>query len=128
MLIQTKYFFSIYRSESHGQVMLFLLGWLYSVIKGVKPAEWRGIWLAYDNMCQIVKSRVAQNDLPLPTPFNGMFKSINKIVDAYVIILKRCATAIYIPTTFTKCIQSYVEQETLKRPNKHLFGWVDLRK
>ena len=63
-------------------ILLAMLDWLYSAIKAVQSAEWRGIWLAYDNMCQIVKLRVAQNDLPLPTPFNGMFKSINKIVDA----------------------------------------------
>ena len=63
-------------------ILLAMLDWLYSAIKAVQSAEWRGIWLAYDNMCQIVKLRVAQNDLPLPTPFNGMFKSINKIVYA----------------------------------------------
>ena len=78
------FLFSLFfiRSESHGQVLLFIIAWLYSILKDVPSNQWGRIWLAYDNMCQLIKTRVAQADLPLPVPYNRLLKSVNKIVDA----------------------------------------------
>ena len=43
---------------------------------------WKGIWLAYDNMCKLMKYGPAKRDLPLPEPFDKMWKTINHIIDA----------------------------------------------
>jgi hypothetical protein len=65
-----------------GQVFLFILSWLYGVIKTLPPAAWGQIWLAYDNMCQLVRLKAGRKELPLPKPFDQMWLCINKIIDS----------------------------------------------
>lgn len=71
----------VYRSESLGQVFLFLMAWLYIIVKDKPSESWKGIWLAYDNMCQLVRLKAGKKELPLPHPFNKMWMEINKIID-----------------------------------------------
>ena len=71
-----------YRSESLAQVFIFLLSWLYATIKDLPVTAWSGIWLAYDNMCQLLRYKAGKADLPLPAPYNKMWRSINFIIDA----------------------------------------------
>ena len=71
-----------FRSESQGQVFLFIISWLFTLLKGVPEAEWNSIWLAYDNMCQLMKLKAAQIPLSLPSPYDRMWFAINKVVDA----------------------------------------------
>lgn len=70
-----------YRSESAGQVFLFLLAWLFITVEKIQVESWSSLFLAYDNMCQVNRMRVAQAELPLPPPFNKMWLMINKIID-----------------------------------------------
>ena len=37
--------------------------------------------LAYDNMCHLNSLRAARKDLPLPSPFDKMWKTIQKVID-----------------------------------------------
>lgn len=39
------------------------------------------IWIVYDNMCQLMKMKVAKKDLPLPAPYNQAWNFINKAID-----------------------------------------------
>ena len=73
--------FFIARSESHGQVFLFVISWLYLIVRDIPTASWNQIWLAYDNMCQLLKTRASSADLPLPAPYNRMWACINKMID-----------------------------------------------
>lgn len=70
------------RSESTGQVFMFLLSWLYFIVKEMPVSNWNKLWLAYDNMCQLVRLKAATLELPLPVPYNQMWASVNKIIDS----------------------------------------------
>jgi hypothetical protein len=37
--------------------------------------------LAYDNMCHLDSLRASRKDLPLPSPFNTMWKDVKKVID-----------------------------------------------
>lgn len=37
--------------------------------------------LAYDNMCHLDSLKAVEEELPLPAPFNTMWKRINKVID-----------------------------------------------
>jgi hypothetical protein len=37
--------------------------------------------LAYDNMCHVDNLRISRNDLPLPRPYDKLWKCINKVID-----------------------------------------------
>ena len=41
------------------------------------------ITLAYDNMCNLQRLRVAQNPLFLPSPYDRLWMSINKVIDVF---------------------------------------------
>ena len=74
-------FTPIYRSESVGQVYLFVITWLY-LLYDIIPADMRGkIWLCYDAMCKLTKTRAMKEPLPLPEPYSHMFLRLNKAVD-----------------------------------------------
>ncbi len=80
--IVTNCLFSIFhRSESSGQVLLFLFSWLYLILKEIPHEGWNRIWLAYDYMCGLMKTKAAKEALPMPWPFSNMWNCINKIVD-----------------------------------------------
>ena len=41
------------------------------------------ITLAYDNMCNLQRMKVAQNELPFPVPYNNLWQNIKKIIDVF---------------------------------------------
>ena len=73
--------FLSFRSESPGQVFLFILAWLYLTLQRVPVHLWGNICLAYDNMCGLMRLKAAQTVLPLPPPFHSMWTSITKVID-----------------------------------------------
>ena len=49
-------------------------------------------------MCQLLRCKAAQSDIPLPEPYNKMFKSIKKMIDGLHIknhIQDSCHTALH---------------------------------
>ena len=60
----------ICRSESPSQVFLFLVNTLMKKLSFVNADEWDQVFVAYDNMCNLNRMKVAQKELPLPQPFN----------------------------------------------------------
>ena len=50
-------------------------------MKDLPVSEHSKIWLAYDNMCQLVRCKASKGPLPLPAPYDNMWSRINKIVD-----------------------------------------------
>ena len=72
----------LYQSESVGQVFLIVVTWLYLVLKDLPSEKWTGLWLAYYNMCQLIKTKATSTSLPLPAPYDNMWHRINKVVDA----------------------------------------------
>ena len=70
------------RSESPSQVFLIVLKWLMNTVKD-KPLEtWGDIVLCYDNMCHLDGLKAAKQPLPLPAPYDGMWRNIKKIIDS----------------------------------------------
>ena len=67
-----------YRSESPSQVFFILLHWLATI-----PTPTPKITLAYDNMCNLDKLRVAQHPLPLPPPLDTAWLNVEKIIDKF---------------------------------------------
>ena len=62
-------------------MFLILLQWLLSLTKSVGKTP--PIILAYDNMCNIDRLHVAQSPLPLPSPYNGVWLGVKKIIDVF---------------------------------------------
>ena len=70
------------RSESPSQVFLILLQWLLSLVKTLGgPSNLPAITVAYDNICNIEKMRIARKPLPLPPPYNKLY--VQKIIDVF---------------------------------------------
>ncbi len=69
-----------YRSESIGQVFLITVAWLYQRLQNVPENEWSDLFVAYDNMCQLNRLRVANNPLQLG-PYDAMWQKVTKIID-----------------------------------------------
>ena len=73
-----------YRSESPSQVLLIIIQWLLSLSdKYGGPGKLPQITLAYDNMCNLDKMRIARKPLPLPPPFDMLWLNVNKIIDVF---------------------------------------------
>ena len=71
-----------YRSESPSQVFLILIQWLISLAK-VKNMGDQNVFLAYDNMCNLAKLKVARDPLPFPPPLDKLWLNVNKIIDVF---------------------------------------------
>ena len=59
-----------------------LIQWLISLakLKGVGNDD---IYLAYDNMCNLMKLKVSKNPLPFPPPLNKLWLNVKKIIDVF---------------------------------------------
>lgn len=71
-----------FRSESPSQVFLIIIQWLLSLVKkhGTQQNE---IVLAYDNMCNLAKLKIAQAPLPFPPPLDQLWLDVHKIIDVF---------------------------------------------
>ena len=69
------------RSESPSQVFLIILQWLLTLMNSTKPPP--EVVLAYDNMCNLAKLKVAQKPLPLPPPLDTAWMNVTKIIDSF---------------------------------------------
>lgn len=63
-------------------MFLITIQWLFSVLKDVPETEWKDRIIAYDNMCHLDGLRAAKQDLPLPAPYDKMWKKVTKIIDS----------------------------------------------
>lgn len=70
---------SYYRSESPSQVFFIILQWLLSMINPLKP----NVTLAYDNICNLDRMKVAKHPLPLPKPLDTIWIDVTKIIDVF---------------------------------------------
>ena len=74
----------IFRSESPSQVFFIVLTWLIALLQSsVKPEEVQSIYLAYDNMCNLCRLKVARKPLPLKPPLDRAWLRMNKIIDSF---------------------------------------------
>ena len=73
---------ALYRSESPSQVFFILVQWLVSLAK-VDAAPQKDMYLAYDNMCNLAKLKVAQAPLPFKPPLDKLWIDLNKIIDVF---------------------------------------------
>lgn len=71
----------MYRSESPSQAFMIILAWLLETLKDIPTHMWGDVVVSYDNMCHLDGMRVAREPLPLPPPYNVMWKSVTKIID-----------------------------------------------
>lgn len=70
-------FSSYCRSESPSQVFLIIVQWLLTL------PNVSNVTLAYDNMCNLAKLKVAQELLPFSPPLDRLWLDIKKIIDVF---------------------------------------------
>ena len=77
----------IFRSESPSQVFFIILTWLIALVRSsaIKPEELDSIYLAYDNMCNLCRLKVARRPLALKAPLDRGWLRINK--SCFVLII-----------------------------------------
>ena len=79
------YFNPLFKSESPSQVYMLMVRIIYLELKEVPSDQFdqavQSYVLSYDNMCNIDKLKAAQQELPLPTPYNTMWFRIKKVID-----------------------------------------------
>lgn len=72
------------------QAFLITTVWLYNKFLKLKQSgksdedvdqAMKDTVLAYDNMCHLDSLRASRKDLPLPAPFNRMWKNVKKVID-----------------------------------------------
>ncbi len=66
------------RSESPSQVFVIVLRWLYETLQSIPPDKWAEVVVAYDNMCHLDRLRASQSPLPLPQPYDLMWRKVTK--------------------------------------------------
>ena len=66
-------------------MFLILLQWLLANLKTIPdPATtMSNMIIAYDNMCNLCRLKVAQRKLPFPEPFDQCWLAVQKIVDKF---------------------------------------------
>lgn len=69
------------RSESPSQVFLIVLQWLLALLKTSEAIQ--KITLAYDNICNLTRLRVAQKPLPFPPPLDMAWHNVEKVIDVF---------------------------------------------
>lgn len=70
------------RSESPSQVFFILLHWLLSLLPS-DSTSLPPMILAYDNMCNLDRLRLARQPLPLPPPFDRVWMNLTKVIDRF---------------------------------------------
>lgn len=79
------YFLVDCRSESPSQVFVQIVNVLYMETAHMTPEEQeeaiKKYIISYDNICHLDKLKAAQQDLPLPSPLNKIWKLVTKIID-----------------------------------------------
>ncbi|CAG2235072.1 unnamed protein product [Mytilus edulis] len=72
-------------SESPSQVFVQIVNVLYMETAHMTPEEQeeaiKKYIISYDNICHLDKLKAAQQDLPLPSPLNKIWKLVTKIID-----------------------------------------------
>lgn len=74
--------FYLYRSESPSQVFLIIIQWLLSLTKESSDQS-REIILAYDNMCNLAKLKIARSPLPFQPPLDRLWLDVKKVIDVF---------------------------------------------
>ena len=65
-------------------MFLILLQWLLSLVKTLGgPSNLPAITVAYDNICNVEKMKIARKPLPLPPPCNKLWMNVKKIIDVF---------------------------------------------
>ncbi|XP_071125993.1 uncharacterized protein [Mytilus edulis] len=79
------YWNPVYKSESPSQVFVQIVNVLYMETAHMTPEEQeeaiKKYIISYDNICHLDKLKAAQQDLPLPSPLNKIWKLVTKIID-----------------------------------------------
>ena len=83
------------------------------------------ITLAYDNMCNLQRMKVAQNELPFPVPYNNLWQNIEK-KSLMSSTLKTTPTLTAKTSTILPTLKLPTQTSTPKLVDKHLFGPVGL--
>lgn len=60
-------------------MFIIIVQWLYMTLKSIPKEEWENVVLAYDAMCKLDGLLVTSKPLPLPEPYDGMWKCIKKV-------------------------------------------------
>ena len=62
-------------------MFLILLQWLLTLVQRPNPPS--EVVLAYNNMCNLAKLKIARNPLPLPLPLADVWMNVIKIIDTF---------------------------------------------
>ena len=63
-------------------MFLILIQWLLSLSKTKNSLEGDS-YLAYDNMCNLAKLKVAKAPLPFPSPLDTLWLDVKKVIDVF---------------------------------------------
>ena len=101
-------------------MFLIVLQWLFALLKSSQHIP--QVTLAYDNMCNLARLKVAQRPLPLPPPLDLSWSKVEKIIDVF-----HFANHVLLP----ECKKNF-SPDKLKKENPHFntqaseqtFVWV----
>lgn len=64
-------------------MFFILIQWLLSLTKTQGHDQQGQISLAYDNMCNLARMKVAQAPLSFPSPLDRLWLDVNKVIDVF---------------------------------------------
>ncbi|OWA53843.1 hypothetical protein BV898_18264 [Hypsibius exemplaris] len=75
----------IYKAESPSQVFLTIISVLLQHVKeeNIDQADWKKMFVIYDNVCNLDRIHAARNPLPLPKPFDRLWLETKKVIDVF---------------------------------------------
>ena len=71
----------IYRAENPLQVAFILLKYLTLKLAGKTESELQEFYVSYDNICNLSRLNLFKSSLPLESPMDKVWSSINKVID-----------------------------------------------
>ena len=102
-------------------MFFILLQWLLSIVK--PTGELPKVTLAYDNICNIQRMKVAKNPLPFLAPLDRLWLDVEKVIDSFH-LSNHVSTACKDNFSPSKLKEDYPNYNT--QAGEQTFAWVGI--